>query len=247
MTGHDRPVPNRADDRPGDEVGEGELDAAVREGFVQGPPTGVELVDRDRPEGGGSRDLQAFVHRPGEHPGCAAKRCRLPGRAGSVPAGNQVGLRHLATGAGSVDRRQVDALCFGDPPGDRGRPVAVAIAGRGGASIGPGTHLRGSRLGTVPRSSVVWRGRCGSSRLHFGEDCAYRHVLIRLHREPGHRAGGRRRDLGVDFVGRDLDQRLSLLDEIADGDMPLEDRSLGHRFAHLGHRHLESRRFSHRT
>ena len=41
--------------------------------------------------------------------------------------------------------------------------------------------------------------------------------------------------LGVDLVGRDLDERLVDLDRVADLLEPLEDRAFGHRFAHLGH------------
>ena len=48
----------------------------------------------------------------------------------------------------------------------------------------------------------------------------------------------RRRDLGVDLVGDDLDQRLVLGDMIARLLQPLPDRPLGDALAELGHRHL---------
>ena len=44
-----------------------------------------------------------------------------------------------------------------------------------------------------------------------------------------------RRDLGVDLVGRDLEDRLVALHRVADLLQPLRQRPLGDRFAHLGH------------
>jgi len=49
------------------------------------------------------------------------------------------------------------------------------------------------------------------------------------------RAGGGRGDLGVDFVGGDLEQRLIALDLVADFLQPARHGSFGDRFAHLGH------------
>ena len=48
----------------------------------------------------------------------------------------------------------------------------------------------------------------------------------------------RRRDLGIDLVGDDLEQRLVLLDGVAWLLEPLADRPLGHALAELRHRHL---------
>ena len=48
----------------------------------------------------------------------------------------------------------------------------------------------------------------------------------------------RRRDLGVDLVGDDLEERLVLGDVVAGLLEPLADRPLGHALAELGHRHL---------
>ena len=50
-----------------------------------------------------------------------------------------------------------------------------------------------------------------------------------------------RGDLGVDLVGRDLDERLVGLDRVALLLVPLEDGALGHRLAHRGQRHLDRR------
>src|SRR2546427_648654 len=49
------------------------------------------------------------------------------------------------------------------------------------------------------------------------------------------RPGDGRGDLGVDFVGRDLEDRLVALDRIPDLLEPLGDGPLGDRFPHLGH------------
>ena len=51
-------------------------------------------------------------------------------------------------------------------------------------------------------------------------------------------SGDRRGDLGVDLVGRDLDERLVGLDVVALGLVPLEDGALGDRLAHRRQRDL---------
>jgi hypothetical protein len=53
--------------------------------------------------------------------------------------------------------------------------------------------------------------------------------------------GGGRGDLGVDLVGRDLDQRLVGLDAVALLLVPFEDGALGHRLAHRGQGDLHCR------
>ena len=51
----------------------------------------------------------------------------------------------------------------------------------------------------------------------------------------GQHAGAGRRDLRVDLVGRDLEQRLVAVDRFADLLDPADDGAFGDRFAHLGH------------
>ena len=46
-----------------------------------------------------------------------------------------------------------------------------------------------------------------------------------------------RGNLGVDLVGRDLEQRLVALDLVADLLHPADDRAFGDRLPHLGHDH----------
>ena len=51
----------------------------------------------------------------------------------------------------------------------------------------------------------------------------------------GETPGDRRRNLGVDLVGRDLEERLVAIDVVADLLDPADDRALGDRLPHLGH------------
>jgi hypothetical protein len=89
----------------------------------------------------------------------------------------------------------------------------------------------GARLWLLSTPSAV-----GSRpRSHFSQGLSHLHDVIGLDEELRDRPARRRRDLGVDLVGRDLDDRLALLDLVAFGDVPLEDRALGDRLAHLGH------------
>jgi hypothetical protein len=62
--------------------------------------------------------------------------------------------------------------------------------------------------------------------------------LPRLHEDLLQPPGGRRRHLGLDLVGRDLDEDLVVLDPVARALAPLGDRALGNRHAHLRHGHL---------
>jgi hypothetical protein len=50
---------------------------------------------------------------------------------------------------------------------------------------------------------------------------------------------GARGNLGVDLIGRHLDDGLAFLDELAFALVPLEDHALGDRFPHLGHLDLD--------
>ena len=52
------------------------------------------------------------------------------------------------------------------------------------------------------------------------------------------RARSGRRNLSVNFVGRDLEQRLVALDRVTDLFEPLGQGSFGDGFAHLGHNYV---------
>ena len=143
--GHRAPLLGGLDDRPGDQVGERELHAALLERRVEDLALGVDRVDRDGAEGGRGGDRAALVHRRGEHAGGAAQRSRLglPGRCGGGGAGRRravgrrqhVGLGHLAADATAADRRRVDAVCRGvrSPRGLWPRCAAGVLRPRRGA------------------------------------------------------------------------------------------------------------------
>ena len=75
----------------------------------------------------------------------------------------------------------------------------------------------------------------GSVRVELGERLADLDDVVGLGEDLRDRAAGGGGDLGVDLVGRDLDDGLALLDELALVLDPLEDRPLGDRLAHRGH------------
>ncbi len=232
---HRPPFLTGLDDRPGDQVGERNLQAALGEGAVEGLPLGVESVDGERPERGRGRDRAALLHRLGEHPGRTAQDLRFARglrRSGSVAAflgGDDVGLHDPPAGAGAGNAGEVDSLGGGDPPGDGG---GLGVA-RGGAVAG---RRRWCRSGLGSR-------RCGASaarsRLEAGERLADLDDVVGLDERLEDGAGDGGGDLGVDLVGRDLDDRVALGDLVARLLVPLEDDALGDRLAHLGHHEVE--------
>ena len=74
---HHPPLGGRLDDRPGDQVSERDLHAAILEDAVEGFPLGVEDVHRKRPERGRRRHRAALVHRLREHRRRTAQRLDL--------------------------------------------------------------------------------------------------------------------------------------------------------------------------
>ena len=95
-----------------------------------------------------------------------------------------------------------------------------------------------------PRRAVARRG--GLTRgVELGERRPDLDRLVLALEDLGQRPARRRRDLGVDLVGRDLDHGLALLDEVPLLLVPFEHGALGHGLAHLGHLDLERRRLRH--
>ena len=89
-------------------------------------------------------------------------------------------------------------------------------------------------LAAAPAPSVAdgWHlGRVADRR----DDAVHRHGFAFVHLDLGQHARGRRRDLGVHLVGRDLEERLVAIDRVADLLDPADDRAFRNRFAHLGH------------
>jgi hypothetical protein len=117
----------------------------------------------------------------------------------------------------------------GDVRGGAAAPVAVRRPWRGAG-------VRGCRLG---RGALAGRSRSACADGDPAQGRADRHGLVGLDQDLHDRPSRRRRDLGVDLVGRDLDHALVALHRVAFPLQPLEDRSLGHRLAHLGHLELD--------
>src|SRR5207245_9910660 len=65
-----------------------------------------------------------------------------------------------------------------------------------------------------------------------------------LHPHLGQRPGSRRRNLRVDFISRDLKQRLIALHMLALLLEPLRQGSFDNAFAHLGHHYVDHEAFS---
>ena len=216
--GHHRPLLRRLHDRPGDQVGEGDLHAALPEDAVQRLALGVQRVDRDRAEGGGGGHRAALVHRRGEHRRGAAQRLRLAlGRSGrsSVDRRQDILLGHLVAGARPLDGAQIDAGLFRDAPRN-GRCLDLI----GSDTVGPGggspARLRVAcgfrprrlfRRGRFPRDrtrsrSVRALGRAAAlARLHLRQGRPDRDLLVDLGDQAGDHAVGGGRHLGVDLVG----------------------------------------------
>jgi hypothetical protein len=79
------------------------------------------------------------------------------------------------------------------------------------------------------------------ARLHLSQRRPDRNLLVNRRNKLRNHATGRRRHLGVDLVSGHLDDRIPLVDEVANGHVPLENDALGHRLAHLGHGDLDRR------
>ena len=132
---HHREVLGRLDDRPGDEVGEGDLQPALLQHHVDRLALRVERVDRDRPERGRRRHRPALVHRLGQHRRRPPQLLRLAGSRGSgavaaaVPGSEHVLLGDLRTRATTANRSKIDAGRLRNPPRDGRRPdVGAPVA-----------------------------------------------------------------------------------------------------------------------
>ncbi len=220
-----------ARDRVGDQVREGDAPA----GRLELLAAAVERGDRDRAEGRGGRHGARLVHVAREHRAGALERLRLRGCGGRARAvglrGQHVGLGDAPRGAASLELRGVDAERGGDAGGDRGDLHAL---GRGRGRRARLRPCRGRRLGSLGRRCA---GAVGGRQP--GDHLSDGHGVAGVGEDLGDLAGGGRGDLGVDLVGRDLDDRLVLLDRVAGLLGPLEDRALAHRLAHRRHLHID--------
>ena len=240
---HHGPVLGSLDDRPGDQVREAHLHPALLQDRVEGLALGVEGVDCELAERGGRRDRATLVHRLGERGGRAAERLGLAPRGGrgprAVSAGEHVRLGDLAAGARSLDALQIHPVRLSGATRDGGGALADGFAiNRHVLSFASGRAGRGRVwLGNLGRCAAA--ARCLPLG-HFGERLADLDGLVGADQDLGDGPVGGCGHLGVDLVGGDLDDGVSLSDLIALRDVPLEHGPLGDRLAHLGHHDLQA-------
>ena len=179
------------------------------------------------------------VHVAREHRGAAlhqlAARCSLAvgglrrarRRRGPVAAGGaeHVGLDDPPRRPAAGDLCEIDALGGRRAGRDRGdaHPVGDRAPGRSARR----RRRQASRSAADPSGGLVLQG-------DPRDDLSDRDRVALLHEQLAHDAAGGRGQLDVDLVGRDLDDRVVALDEVARLDSPFEDRSLGDRLARGG-------------
>ena len=205
-----------------------------------GGDLGVDLVGRDLEEGLVDGDLVALLLQP-------------PGD-GALGHGLAEG-RHLHGGAvAGPDRASPDAVgagCGGrlllllglglrrSACGLRlGRLLATLVAGlRDGVAVGLVGHLvarTGALVGLLATGVATGRGRAVTDDREVGAD---RNRVVLLDEDLLQRAGHRRGDLGVDLVGRHLEQRLVDLDAVTDTLEPARHGPFGDGLAERRHLH----------
>ena len=171
--------------------------------------------------------------------GCLRPRHRVGARrAATRYVCEHVGLRDTAAAPGSHDRGQIDVVLGGEFPHHRRPSAGCRCAGdRPGCRSG-----RAEGEDPIPSFDGVAFGRRRDHCLALGTD--HRHDRVDRHRLPhlcadlSQHTTGRRRDLGVDLVGRDLEERLIPVNGLANLLDPAHDRTLGDGFTHLGHQHI---------
>jgi hypothetical protein len=97
------------------------------------------------------------------------------------------------------------------------------------------------------RSIGALGGTLAIARFHLRQRRPDRHLVVDGGDQLGDDPVCRSRHLGVDLVRRHLDHGVALGDEIALGDVPLENDALRDRLAHLGHLDLNGRRLRHHS
>ena len=152
-----------------------------------------------------------------------------------------------ASGSRGARRRGAD---------DRHR-LEVRRVGRGGGATSGASAAQGRRRAPAPRPPGPRRQRAARRRGAARRAPPPPPVSITAMRVPTstvspsadeqlvHGARGGRRDLGVDLVGRDLDDRLVRLHGLADLLAPGDDRALGHADSHLRHDDIDERSGTH--
>ena len=252
-------VADRDRDRVTDQMGEGDLHVALRrlQCLVQLPAAAVERVDLERAEARGGRDLEALLHVAREGRVGTPDRSQLRFRDGgprrcrgrsvaavALDVREDVLLHHLAARPAAAHLLEVDAVRGRDPPrdGSAGRVGGRRQRRGGGRSSSGGRLTAVSTLGSHGRRLPLRRGsvacgRLAGLQLRQGLPDLDGLILLREDLHQLARLGGG--DLGIDLVGRHLDDRLVLVDPVPFLLVPGEDRALGHRLTHLGHGDLD--------
>ena len=126
------------------------------------------------------------------------------------------------------------AAAAGAAGAERGRRSGGSAGRRRGSAAGAGA---GSRQRALPQRRAGSRARAPPPAVaDHGQHRADVDGVALGHLDLGERAAHRRRHLGVDLVGGDLEQRLVLDHRLAHLLEPLRDRALGDGLTELGHR-----------
>ena len=237
--------------------------AAHRRDRPDGPAGGTSLGDRPPLRGGfggagaGSSGLRRHRCRCGRR-GRFRLRLRLRlrllrlrlllGRAALLDEVEDVLLRYATAAARTGDLRRVDVVLGRDPRhhGRDERVAAAAVRGRLGLR-------RGLRRGLPHEGCVRLLWRASERAPAAPRPPAHQHLrsanlgelrpdvdgLALLDENLRERARSRARHLGVDLVGRDLEQRLVRLDVLALLLEPARDRPLRDGHAHLRHHDID--------
>ena len=234
----------------------GERDRRAGRGRGRGARRGGH--DRDRGRAAGPDRLDHREHVVAGDPVATARALDLLGAqavlAQQAPHGRghaRVGVTGRRERRGGRERRR----CRGCGRGGRSGHGSCRSGGCGG---GLGRRRRGRSLvgagraarGLGGRGRRRCRRRCGGGGVGFVAGVDDRDLGVvgdgraLLGQDLLEDALERRRDLGIDLVGDDLEERLVLVDVVADLLEPFPDRPLGDALAELGHRHLRHVRSS---
>ncbi len=180
-------------------------------------------VGSDGRRGGGARSAATAV---------GARRGARGGTVGALVGAGR------AVGRGERRRPSRGGRCGCFRGGRRGQSEPAAV-GVGAVAAAPSALVVGCGGGGGGGLDIARPARGGVlGRLDLGDLGVVRDGLALLDEDCLQDPGERRRDLGVDLVGDDLEERLVLLDGVTGLLQPLADRPLGDALAELGHRHL---------
>ena len=143
-------------------------------------------------------------------------------------------LGDAAVRAGAGDGGEVDALGGGDARGDGGGLDVASATAAAAAPLGERSDLAVARC-ALRRSA----GGSAGAELHPRDDLPNDNRRALLGEQLGDGAGRGGGQLHVDLVGGDLDDRVAVVDGVADLDRPLQDGALGDRLAAGGRRDVD--------